>query len=677
VESLLAVIADSPIPTTPLGQMRYLEERGLALLELSSRLDHVRRQSERLTLVDQSHLQRAIALDVDLSRLSARHLRALEARNGVTGHGQAWIPIATQFRGDLSPVVIRDANSEVRPRLTLQEMTSAASAALVKLFRMLLEAAPAQSGTDLLHRLKHENSRSRWLIEASISRLIAAGRSTTTDSQLIELPPRAASAAGDVSLLSESESIRTFAVKALAELERRQPSSFLAFVELLCAAVEEYSLAVLLKTTDANIYLEYDAPLIPARSASSRSIAWADSLRSRLSPMQVYNLSYLTMVSRGTASHHVTLEVPQQIHIRRFSMSSDADLPMVGRLLQDMHGVADRFQNLYEAGEKILENELQSIAARIADLGNRRTRDAENYAHYLTEKGVPRRLLPRRPVEPADDPLDVFVAGSGSPLAALAEFSRRFHDAQYTRLADTLNPDRLRAIADRIQKLRLSSDLTVDNDPREHGAHGHWSRHRPVREAYATEPIKAWIHISLVDDPPSLSSSVFRMLVSLVVLVYTLFAVLTHDWLWMAPDRTSSHAIAQADAVVAVLLLVPGLLLTRLDLPDRRSVLGSIRLLPRLMAYCAVGALALMAAVVATGTSVHDRAFSALFAILFLLAILCACNRIVTLHQRRETAPRGEVVPPWVREEFGGQVESRLAPSAVTFQVTRRHDNAQ
>jgi hypothetical protein len=72
VRSLLAVIADSPIPTTPLGQMRYLEERGLALLELSSRLDHVKRQSERLTLVDQSHLQRSIALDVDLSRLSPR-----------------------------------------------------------------------------------------------------------------------------------------------------------------------------------------------------------------------------------------------------------------------------------------------------------------------------------------------------------------------------------------------------------------------------------------------------------------------------------------------------------------------------------------------------------------------------------------------------------------------------
>jgi hypothetical protein len=575
-------------------------------------------------------------------------------------------------------VVIRDAGSVVRPRLTLQEMTSAASAALVKLFRMLLEAAPGpKAGSDTLHKLKHENNRSRWLIEASIGRLISAGPSVAAGWRMLSPEPDPAVETGAGVLPSDPEIIRSFAVAALTELAERQSSSFLAFSELLCAAVEEYSLAVLLDTTEANLFLEYDAPLMPARNAAGRAFPGVDLLKSLFSPVRTFNLSYLTMVSRGTGSHHVTLQVPHQIHVRRFSMSSDADAPMVGYLIKDMRGVADHHQDLLVAGEKILENELQSIAARIADLGSRRIHDAENYVRYLSEKGVPRQQLELRRTAPTAEPLDEFADGWGSPLGALAEFGQRFHDGQYTRLTGVLTPDRLRAVANQIERLRLSSDLTVDNDPREHGAHGHWSRHRSIKETYAMEPIKAWVHISLVDDPPSLAGSVSRMLLSLLVLVYVLFAVLTTDWLWMAPDRVDTEPIGQADAMVAVLLLVPGLLLTRLDLPDTNSVLGRIRLLPRLIAYGAVGALALMAAVVATGSSIHPRTLSTLFGILLVLTVFCGCVYVVARHQRGDTAPRGDVVPAWVRAEFGGQIESRLAPPTVTFQVTRRHDDAQ
>lgn len=53
--------------------------------------------------------------------------------------------------------------------------------------------------------------------------------------------------------------------------------------------------------------------------------------------------------------------------------------------------------------------------------------------------------------------------------------------------------------------------------------------------------------------------------------------------------------------MIAVLLLVPGFLYTRLGLSERHSIAGHLRALARLVANCCIGVIAVVGAVVAAG----------------------------------------------------------------------------
>src|SRR5882724_11867719 len=172
----------TPIPTTPVSQSRDQEETGLTLLELSLRLAHIKRQAEHLHIVDRSHLSRKVSLDIDLDVLSARHIRALsvseaaERTEQLSDRGpefddeqirvrptRVWVPVSRHSRQDLAPVVVYDSRRSVVPRMTYQETTEATIAALVKLFRMLVDAHPAvERADDPLYRLRHQQHRARW-----------------------------------------------------------------------------------------------------------------------------------------------------------------------------------------------------------------------------------------------------------------------------------------------------------------------------------------------------------------------------------------------------------------------------------------------------------------------------------------------------------------------------------
>src|SRR5690349_14496891 len=67
---LRALIEALPVPTAPPTFPQKEAALGLALIDLSLRLDHVLRLSEHLTLLDRGHMTRSVSVDIDLEAIS-------------------------------------------------------------------------------------------------------------------------------------------------------------------------------------------------------------------------------------------------------------------------------------------------------------------------------------------------------------------------------------------------------------------------------------------------------------------------------------------------------------------------------------------------------------------------------------------------------------------------------
>jgi hypothetical protein len=158
LDHLRVLIRAVPVPTAPLTFPSREAALGLALMDLSFRLDHVPRPSEHLTLVDRGHMSREISVDVDVDLISGR-LRdtLLVPGDPAPGPGGVAVGAGVRYsRRDLAPAVIRDARGEVVPRLSHRDANRVIAAAFVKLLLMLINAhddvsAPASP----IHQLRH------------------------------------------------------------------------------------------------------------------------------------------------------------------------------------------------------------------------------------------------------------------------------------------------------------------------------------------------------------------------------------------------------------------------------------------------------------------------------------------------------------------------------------------
>src|SRR3954468_4495864 len=120
LEHLRTLIRALPVPTAPVTFPSREAALGLALMDLSVRLDHLPRLSEHLTLMDRGHMSRTISVDVDLDLISGRLRDTLTVPGDPVpgGSPSLWVPVSRYSRRDLAPMVIRDSNGEVVPRLS-------------------------------------------------------------------------------------------------------------------------------------------------------------------------------------------------------------------------------------------------------------------------------------------------------------------------------------------------------------------------------------------------------------------------------------------------------------------------------------------------------------------------------------------------------------------------------
>lgn len=656
----------TPIPSSPPPHDSYLEALGLNLLALALRLEHIDRMSESLTLADSTHMTRSVAIDVDLGALTPDQRRAL--RTDPTGTGEptaVWLPIARHARTDLAPMLVRNGADQVVPRATVAETGRALSHGMAKAFRMFLDSAPRRAGTRTLHDTLHTHNRSRWLIEATIAGLIDNGGFTTGPRTPPVRPHRDATA---------SDSIRDLAEEAvLALFDADSP-----FLRLLDIAASEHLLVVEVPTSASQVFLTFNGQVMPARAQERRGVetpSWA-------SLQNEFTVRYQTVIPRAVNSYHVAVVVPDEIQVRRFVLTSDVDRPALRSLVQDMRVVAEQYDELAEVSDKLLELELQGIASRLAEFGRRRYRDLEYYAGYLADYYASFSNRKVDLVDPtAAEPTTAANVLDDDPrlVTQLAKFAQFYETDSYRKLTEdtTLTPDVLRRLADHLEQSEVDKDIYVDNDPRENAAHAHWTRRPFGTESQSVEPVTVSVYVALVDDPPSLASDVAKLLLAVVLLVLGFGAVLQPGLFEHVPllgslgrvgPAQNDAPLSSADAVVTMLLLVPGLLLSRLDIPSNKTVLGRLRTLPRYIAYLAVITASGLAIAVAS-TPVHHLRIPFLVAsvVLFALVGLVVADSLSKAAKRRVPVPNNQVVPMWLLREAGPRRRRARRRCAVNF----------
>jgi hypothetical protein len=676
LQRFLFALRTTPIPTAPPPHDGYQEALGLNLLALGLRLSHVDRMSEALTLADSTHMARTVSIDINMNVLTTEQRWALRTDPGAAEPKSVWLPVSRQSRTDQASFVVRDGAGNVVPRKTQVESARALILGLCRAFRMFLTSdRRTEDPKELLHGIRHSFNRSRWLIEATIGAMVTGGRPLVGS-----LPPPPA----DSGRLTDSDIIREKAVTAVTQLF--EPDS--PFLRLLDIASSEYMLVVEMPTNKAQMFIRYEAPVIPAKSKHLRP---GDLLERWMGIRHEFTVRYSTVIPRAVNSYHVTAEVPPEIQVRRFFLTTDVDSPALRSLVADMRAVADNYDNLRAVAPKLLELELQGIASRLAEFGRRRQRDLESYRGYIEERYA--TFSTRPPRFPARHDTTTPTGDTGltldQPVVARLERFANLYEADYFRkLAGDLMPkETLLRLADELADTEVDQDVHVDNDPRENAGHAQWTRRPFGADPGSVEPVTSTVYMALVDDPPSLASNVSKLLLAVLLLVVGFGAVLEPDFFagWpvlgeiggsFQPNVESDGPISSADAIVTMLLLVPGLLLSRLDIPSNKTVLGQLRTFPRYVAYTSVIIAGVLALLVASGRAGSlDGPFLFGIVALVLLFALVGLDGMGKAVKRRRRVPTNRVTPIWLVQQIRGRPVRRWKRCRAEFSTIGTDDH--
>jgi hypothetical protein len=676
LDDLRALIQALPVPTAPPTFPQKDAALGLALMDLSLRLDHVPRLAEHLTLLDRGHMTRSVSVDVDLDVITGVQRESLMVPADAVSGGRGaslWVPVSRYSRRDLAPVLVKESTGQVVPRLTHRDSNRVTTAALVRLLSMLLDAHKdvTTDGTTI-HKLRHTHQRSRWLIEAAIAELVtvgsASGRKPRTPVDHALLQDRLPTPSNGRRPV-DSRAVRDLAVAGLDQLfpEEDSNSPVLPFAHLLQLAGGQFMIIVLLGTDRPRQFLTWDAPLLPAHRPRA---PLQHLVRNVLPVNREFVVEYETAIPRSAGAYHLTLEVNEEVSVRRFLLSTNVDDEFVEILTEDLETLAER-GNALGGHRKLLELELQGIASRLAELGRRRLINMASYDDYIADlhrsggggNGAG-RLAHRLST---GEVLDALRQGDCS-IHVLAAFCAHYAADGLRHLARSdLAGGALAAVAGGLRELDLGHDVTTDNDPRQHGAHAHWRRPSVDLSPRSTEPVRAVAYLALADEGPALIESITRMVVGLALVVTGIGTLLMGGIHWLHSGEVAARSVPrQADAVVAVLLLVPGLLLARLDLPSTNTVLGQLRRFPRSLAVASVAVTTGLA--ISVGTVETDwaitRLFQASLATLGAILLCCVCELYTRRARRRNRVPRSAQVPRWLREA-NGRPQRTLQPDAL------------
>jgi hypothetical protein len=582
---LRETISTVPVPGAPPRLSRDGAVVGLAFLDAALRLNHVRRLTERLSVVEHRIAHRTTEVDISLNMLDSDQSAAASLFRQLASHSSAngdqawnhentiWVPIARISRRSAEPVDIRDASGRKIPKLTQYETARLMASGLYRLLLESLRSHPSSSNPDSdLGRILFKIHEPRWLIQAALLALFTERNRPATATEFRQTP-------GTV-----PGHIRQYRNMALGVLD--ECADYLKdYLALLDVALNNHLIVVALDSTSDEHLLTYDSPLyVDERSTSARRL-W-QTLRAS---GEGYYVQYMASIPSALRSYHVVIEAGPGVDISPMYLSTDADARTVESLGADLDFLAGqlekpKLESMDESARKLLELETQTALRKIAELVRRRKWEASHARIKLTGQYLPASFQLTQAV----------VAGEATMDAGVLNNSMLLHP--------NVSSQAFRAAAAELAGREMHYDFSLENDPVTNRAHAYWRR-SPERSVN-TGQIEIKAGAVLRDATGSGPRDALLYALSLAGTFYFVACFLAHSiWPYSSTAEPALQSIHSTEAVIAVLLLVPGFLYTRLTLPDPHSVSGHLRVITRAVARIGIFSVVVVAASIAANSS--------------------------------------------------------------------------
>jgi hypothetical protein len=667
IDALYEAIATVPIPGAPPQLSNDGAAVGLAFLDIALRQNHVRRLTERLTLVEHRTARCVTEVDISLGLLDSdqyeagllyqrlRSRGAIELRdpagdNAVQpdpGKAVIWVPVSLARRTH-APIDVTNASDAKLPRLTQFETSRLLASAMYRLFRLILQSHPdaadghtrlgaVESQDDELNAFLHRDHRTRWLIQAALVTLLTERNKPAATTKPAKDETR------------EDRHCRDRARKIFV----RYRNSLHEYIGLLNLVVNDYLLVVALDSAQEEHLLAFDSPLHIELKPRRSLLQWS---RMANGP---YWVRYETRLPANLRAYHLVAETEQDLEIDTMCLRTDADTSVLRSLEEDLRTLADRLRRRNgrrpgrdQAGpdpcdDQKVELELQACLVRLSELIRRRSWDASR-----ANLRLPRGRL----------------ASAVKLAQAVTDGPVRGPNGEPGRLQDhpSVSPDRLTKAVKELREERLNYDFSVENEPPSRRAHVYWRR-APSRVDSA-QYINVSASMFIRDISGYRSGSITAYVLSVVAIAYTLASLrfgtlwpfgtlLPMGWRWPLFSELPVVHPTNPAAAITVTLLVPGFLYTRLNLPQRHTIAGQLRRLPRFVAHATI----VVAAAVATtfAAAVDPLAIQTSLA----LCMVIPLASVVLLHLLspripREMLPITADTPLWARR--GRSLDPRL-----------------
>jgi hypothetical protein len=644
---LREAISTIPVPAAPPRLSMEGAAVGLGFLDAALRLNHVRRLTERLNITQHRIAQRITEVDISINMLTDSQLGAARMFQTLASHrseqpetgshagSTIWVPVARLSRTNVGPVEVHDASGCRLPRLTQYETSRLIASGLYRLLRGILVTHPEARAPDtdlsaFLYRI-HEP---RWLIQSAILTVLTEASK----------PQIVATAGGaDLQPAGDIDRHRMIALRILDQFEQLLED----YLRLFEVAVNDHIVVVALDSQLDEHLLTYESPLYVNKldrwTARARRLIRAS--------RQGYFVHYRTDIPTTLRSYHLVAEAAEGIDVSSIFLSTNADEKEVSALAQDLDVLATRLDRTSRGNDtskpnRLLEFELEVLLRRLSELVRRRRWEAS-----AADVREPRKCL--------EASVNLVKLGQELENGARQGASR----SQLLVAKPELSAASLRRSAGELNKNQLGYDVAVEAQPITSRAHASWRRPPPGPSSGGRTQIRSGMVLRNTAETNMRTVVVYAMAMAGVIYLMACF-VTKSIWPYGVSKNHLYSALANRESLIAVLLLVLGFLYTRLSLPDRRSVAGHLRTVPRLIAYLCIASTVALAVSIAAGTvgSVIQLTFAAG------AAVPVASTLLLVLAGSRQAAPAQTLArldaPLWLTHEQAGNVR-RVMPDVI------------
>jgi hypothetical protein len=419
---------------------------------------------------------------------------------------------------------------------------------------------------------------------------------------------------------------------------------------LLDVALNDHLIVVALDSTSDEHLLTYDTPLyVNERSTLPRRL-W----RVLRASGEGYYAQYRTNIPSTLRSYHLIFECGPGVDISQIYLSTDADAKTVESLESDLPELADRLEAQRQAptgesGKKLLELETQTALRRVSELVRRRGWEASH-------AGI---LLPERSLRASFELAQAAIAGEAT-IGADGRANNSIVNHPH------ISPESLRAAAAELIDREMSYDLSLESDPVTNRAHAYWRR-APERSVNASQ-IRIRAGAMRQDATGAGPRDALLYAGGLAATAYVVACFLSRSF-W--PYGGQIKVSGSPEAIIAVLLVVPGFLYTRLTLPDPHSISGHLRAVPRIVVRICISSMVLAAASIAA----YSEGW--VIRLAFIAATVIPLSSTALLFRRRPYDRRKALgrmgAPKWAGNDKFGRVSS-VEPDVRFFSSGGSHE---